>query len=185
MNIIWTSIICICILTMTVIKPSDVISVLTQSATQAVEYALQLCAVYCVWMGILKIAQQSGLVDSLAKRLKRVIGFLFGNISSLASNYVSLNLSSNLLGVGNAATPSAINAIKEMEQDSSLSRAGAMLFVLNASGVQLIPTTVLGLRSALGSQSATSVLLPTLACTILSALAGVALVSIAYPRKRR
>ena len=183
MNIIWTSLVCICILVLVVINPNGVLVVLTQSATQALEYCVQLCAVYCVWMGILKVAERCGLVDALAKRIGKITRFLFGDISTAANKYTSLNLSANLLGVGNAATPSAISAIKDMERGSTLSRAGAMLFVLNASSIQLIPTTVLGLRSAFGSTNPSSVLLPTLITTVVNTVVGIVLVSIAYPRK--
>lgn len=184
MNIIWTSLVCICILVLIVISPNGVLGVLTQSATQALEYCVQLCAIYCVWMGILQLAEQSGLVNILAKKLKRTNGFLFGGISTAASNYASINLSANLLGVGNAATPSAVCAIREMEKGEKLSRAGAMLFVLNASSIQLIPTTVLGLRSTFGSTDASSVLLPTVITTVINTALGIMLVGLAYPRRK-
>ena len=85
--------------------------------------------------------------------------------------------------MGNAATPSAIEAIRRLEHGETLSRAGAVLFVVNASGVQLVPTTVIGLRAQAGSASPSDILLPTFISTVLTAVVGIALVCLAYPKR--
>ena len=108
---------------------------------------------------------------------------LYGKIEAEAANYIALNEASNLLGVGNAATPSAIEAIRRLEHGETLSRAGAVLFVVNASGVQLVPTTVIGLRAQAGSVSPSDILLPTFISTVLTAVVGIALVCLAYPKR--
>lgn len=170
---------------LTVINPQSVLSVCVDAGAQALTTALGLAGVYCLWLGIFNIAEQCHLVEKLAKCLEPLNKFLYGNVSKVASQYISLNFASNMLGVGNAATPSAIAAIKETEHDAKLSRTGAMLFVVNASGVQLVPTTVIGLRASLGSVNPSDVLLPNLLATVVTCVVGVALVFILYGRAQK
>ncbi len=150
-------------------------------ASSALKYSLELVAVYAAWTGLFEIAERAKTVEALAKLMRPLNKWLYGNIGQVAAEYISLNTASNLLGVGNASTPSAIAAIKETEHGEILSRAGAMLFVVNASGVQLVPTTVIGLRASLGSTNASDILLPTLISTLFTAIVGIALVCAAYP----
>lgn len=187
MNIVWTVITIVALIALTIISPQSVLTVCVDSSSQALTTALGLCGVYCLWMGIFQIAENCRLVEKLSKLLSRFNKLLYGNVSQAASNYISLNLASNLLGIGNAATPSAIGAIKEMEKGEKLSRQGAMLFVVNATSVQLIPTTVMGLRASMGSANPADILLPNLISTVITSIVGIALVFAAYrsPKKAK
>lgn len=185
MNIVWTVATAAAIACMLFVAPQDVLTLCIGGASSALKYALELAAIYCVWLGVFEIAERCKLVQGLAKLLQPVNKLLYGNVTEVAAKYASLNAASNLLGVGNAATPSAIAFIKETEHGETLSRAGAMLFVVNASSVQLVPTTIIGLRASLGSANAADILLPTLLSTVATAVIGVALVCIAYPRSQK
>lgn len=180
MNIVWTVVTVVALAALTVTNPQSVLTVCLDSSSQALTTALGLCGVYCVWLGIFEVADKCKLVEGLSRCFARLNKFLYGNVEKVASDYISLNLASNLLGVGNAATPSAISAIKEMEHGEKLSRSGAMLFVVNATSVQLIPTTVIGLRASMGSANPSDILLPNLLSTIVTSVVGVALVFVAY-----
>lgn len=184
MNIVWTTVTIVAIAALTFINPQSVLTVCLDSSAQALRTALELTAVYCVWLGVFKVAEECRLVEKLSKLLKPLNKWLYGNVSEVAANYVSLNLASNLLGVGNAATPSAIAAIKEEEKGEKLSRFGAMLFVLNATSVQLVPTTVMGIRASLGSASPSDIILPNLIATLATSVIGIALVFVAYGKPR-
>lgn len=185
MNIVWTAVTVAALAALTVVDPQSVLSVCIDSSAQALTTALGLCGVYCLWLGVFNVAEKCMLVEKLSGILKKLNGFLYGGISRAASEYVSLNLASNLLGVGNAATPSAIGAIKEMEKEEVLSRSGAMLFVVNATSVQLVPTTVIGLRASMGSSSPADILLPNLIATVITSVVGVALVFLAYGKANK
>ncbi len=185
MNIVWTVTTILAISFLTFANPDKVLSVCVDSSAQALTTAFGLCGVYCLWMGIFNVAEQCRLVEKLSLCLKPVNNFLYGNVSEVAKQYISLNEASNLLGVGNAATPSAISAIHETEKGEKLSRAGAMLFVVNATGIQLVPTTVIGLRASLGSLSPADILLPNLLATAVTAVLGVALVFACYGRAKK
>lgn len=176
MNIVWTAITIVSLATLTVTNPQSLVSVCVDSGAQALKTALELCGVYCLWLGIFNVAEDCKLVEKLAAKLKPINKLLYGNIPQEASEYISLNFASNLLGVGNAATPSAVEALKRTEKGEKLSFAGTMLFVVNASGVQLVPTTVIGLRAALGSANAADVVLPNFLSTAATSALGITLV---------
>lgn len=180
MNIVWTVVTALSLLTLTFTQPQSVLTVCLDSCSQAVTATLGLAGIYCLWMGIFEVADKCRLVEGLSRCFEKLNKWLYGNVSKVALQYISLNLASNLLGVGNAATPSAIGAIAEMEHGEKLSRSGAMLFVINASSVQLIPTTVMGLRASLGSADPADILLPNLIATAVTSVVGVALVFCAY-----
>ena len=180
MNIVWTVVTVVALVALTIMNPQGVLSVCIDSSSQALTTAFGLCAVYCLWLGVFEVADKCKLVEKLSLCFEGLNRFLYGKIEKVASDYISLNLASNLLGVGNAATPSAIAAIKVLEKDEKLSRAGAMLFVVNATSVQLIPTTVIGLRASLGSVSPSDILLPNLISTLITSVVGVALVFAFY-----
>ncbi len=184
MNIVWTITTVAALIALTATNPQSVLSVCVDSGAQALTTSLGLCGVYCLWMGIFQIAEECKLVEKLSACLQPLNRFLYGNVTKAAAQYVSLNLASNLLGVGNAATPSAIGAIHEMEKEEKLSRFGAMLFVVNATSVQLVPTTVIGLRASMGSVNAADILLPNLLSTAATSVLGVALVFLFYRRRR-
>ena len=184
MNIVWTVVTVLSLAALTITNPQGVLTVCLDSSAQALTTALGLCGVYCLWLGIFEVADKCKLVEGLSRCFNGLNKWLYGNVEKVASDYISLNLASNLLGVGNAATPSAISAIQVMEKDETLSRSGAMLFVINATSVQLIPTTVIGLRASLGSASPADILLPNLLSTIVTSVVGVALVFMAYGKAR-
>ena len=184
MNIVWTVVTVLSLAVLTITNPQGVLTVCLDSSAQALTTALGLTGVYCLWLGIFEVADKCKLVEGLSKCFSRLNRWLYGNVEQAASDYISLNLASNLLGVGNAATPSAISAIQLMEHDERLSRSGAMLFVVNATSVQLIPTTVIGLRASLGSLDPSDILLPNLLSTIVTSVVGVALVFAAYGKPK-
>lgn len=184
MNAIWTAVVVTCFAIVTATNPNNVLTLCVQSATQALNYCFQLVAIYALWQGVFCVAERCNLVEKLSKLLSKLNNFLYGRVSEQANNYLALNMASNLVGVGNAATPSAIKAIQLMENNETLSRGGAMLFVINACGIQLVPTTVIGLRTTFQSQNPSAILLPTLICTMVSVMVGVLLVSFAYPLKK-
>lgn len=126
---------------------------LLSSGTQAVSLLMTLLATMTLWSGLMEILQQTGDVARLGRLFRRVLKPLFPDLHDDAAwNAMSMNLSANLLGLGNAATPAGIEAAKRLatlgEQGM---RALAMLLVLDNASLQLIPTTVITLRQAAGA----------------------------------
>ena len=186
MNAIWTILLLFSLLFMLFGGQSPFLTVVVDGASQALDTSVRLLAVYCFWNGFFALLEQSQLTNVLAKVFTPVVKRLFGALSPQATAYLTLNVSANLIGVSNASTPSAIKAIQLMEGDNTrLSRQGAMLFVLNATSIQLFPTTVVGLRASMGSATPADIVLPTIIATFTTTILGILLVNLAYGRVQK
>lgn len=135
-------------------------------AQDAVMLCLSLAGGYMLWMGLLGIAKQAGLIKALSKCLQRPIRFLFPNVSQDAAGAITLNLAANMLGMGNAATPFGLEAMQELNKTNpdknTATHAMCMFLTINASAVQLLPTTIITLRAAAGSINPSSIVVPSL-----------------------
>ena len=149
-------------------------------AGNAITFTLTLAAGYAFFCGFLRIADALGAQKGLSRLMRPTLKRLFPSLLEDATfQAISMNFSANLLGLGNAATPLGIEAMRHMRAESLLrprAQADMRLFlVLNATSLQLLPTTVLALRAAAGSANPSAILVPTLACSLLSTLVGAGL----------
>lgn len=130
---------------------------LTMSAGSAVTLCITLAGAYILWLGVMGIAEKSGLTEALAKKLRGVLRLLFPEVPEghPAQALISMNLSANMLGMGNAATPFGLEAMKHMQslnpEKRRATNAMCMLLIVNASSIQLVPTTIISLRAAAGA----------------------------------
>ena len=140
---------------------------LYQSADAVSQLILGLCGMICLWTGLLKIAERSGLVEGLGKLLTPFVRRLFPEIPDKDPAFfaILMNFSANLLGIGNAATPFGIKAmerLQELNPDKKQATSSMITFlVLNTSCMTLMPTTVMALRSSAGSADPAAIVLPT------------------------
>ena len=150
-------------------------SAMLKAAEEAVQTAIALCGAYAFFCGMLNIARRTGAPERLGAALSPLLKLLFGSgLSEEALEPVTMNLTANLLGLGNAATPMGIEAAQRMgEGTAAASNALCLFLVINASSVQLLPTTVIALRAAAGSANPGCVTLPTLAATAVSTAVGI------------
>lgn len=160
-------------------NPSSVLNSMIDASGEAFSLCIELCAVYAVWLGVLELVEASGLSEKLAKLLHPLIKKLFKIDDKETEKMIALNMSANILGLGNAATPMGINAIKRLDDGSGVAtNAMIMLIVLNATSLQLLPSTVIGLRSSAGSASPSDIILPTIIATFCTCLLGICLVKL-------
>ncbi len=128
-----------------------------EGAQAAVELCVSIAGMLCLWTGVMEIMRRSGLAEGLSRLLRPVLSALFPQVSGDRGvmDSISANVSANLLGLGNAATPLGIEAVRRMERKSpgTASDAMCMLVVCNTASIQLIPTTVASVRAAAGSSS--------------------------------
>lgn len=128
-----------------------------EGAQAAVELCVSIAGMLCLWTGVMEIMRRSGLAEGLSRLLRPVLSALFPQVSKDRGvmDSISANVSANLLGLGNAATPPGIEAVRRMERKSpgTASDAMCMLVVCNTASIQLIPTTVASVRAAAGSSS--------------------------------
>lgn len=125
-----------------------------EGAAAAVELCLTMAGVMCLWMGVMEVMKRSGLAEGLSRLLRPVLGRLYPDLrrDRETMDAISANVSANLLGLGNAATPLGIQAARRMAKRTPgvASDSLCMLVVCNTASIQLIPTTVAGVRLAAG-----------------------------------
>ena len=154
-------------------------SALLGGASSAVTLCISLAGGYVLWLGLLNIVERSGLLDKLARAAKPLIRKLFPAADEKSAALITLNISANMLGMGNAATPFGLDAIRQLQtlnrDKSRASNEMCMLLIINSASVQLIPTTLISLRQAAGAAEPADIVLPTLIATTASFLFAVTL----------
>ena len=147
------------------------------STNDAINLSLNLLGTICLWNGIMQIASNTSVIEKLTKFLKPVIKFLFPELknNSKIQKEISMNMIANILGLGNAATPLGLKAMKSMQKENpkkdTLTNSMMMFIVLNTASIQIIPTTVIAIRNSLGSSNPTSIVFPVWIATIFAAIA--------------
>ena len=147
-----------------------------EGARSAVELCLSMAGVLCLWMGVMEVMRRSGLSDGLSRLLRPVLRRLYPEFARdrEVMDTISANVSANLLGLGNAATPLGIQAARLMSRKTPgvASDALCMLVVCNTASIQLIPTTVAAVRMAAGCQTPFDILPAVWLSSVLSVAAG-------------
>ena len=186
MNKIWLIMMLASFLVLLFVDPGATLSTMIDSSTDALTLCIELCAVYAVWLGLLEIVDASGLGKKLAKLLRPLIKKLFRVDNEEIEKMIALNMSANILGLGNAATPMGIKAMQSMDDKSGKATFSMMmLVVVNATSIQLLPSTVIGLRSNAGSANPSDIILPTILATIVTTSIGIMLVILCDKIKKR
>ena len=153
-------------------------------ADTGVELALGLIGMMSLWLGIMKIAEKSGLIVLIGKALRPIMKFLFPEVPEdhPAMGSMVMNISANILGLGNAATPLGIKAMKELqelnEDKETASNSMCMFLAINTSSVTLIASSVIAYRLSAGSNNPTEIIGPTIIATLASTIAAIIAVKI-------
>lgn len=153
---------------------NNVANSLLTSGSKGIEMILSLVPLMCLWLGTMKIAATSGLLEIISKKLSKVVRIIFPEIpeGDPSIGYISSNIVMNMLGLGNAATPFGLKAMSELKRLNNnsdvASRSMITFLVLNTASVTIIPTTVISLRILNGSTSPTEIVLVTIITTFLS-----------------
>lgn len=180
LNIIWPTFILISFIYAILRGNVDAVNQsIFNSAGNAVELSITFFGTICLWNGIMKIAQETTFVTKLTKLLKPIVNFLFpeSKNNEKAKEEISMNIIANILGLGNAATPLGLKAMKTLQKENpkkdTISNSMAMFIVINTASLQLIPTTVIAIRASLGSENPTQIIFPVWGATISAAVAAV------------
>jgi len=156
------------------------------SCKTAFDMAIKIFPVMALWLGISKIAEESGLLSKLSLKLSSILKFIFPEIPKghVSLSYISSNIIANMFGLGNAATPFGLKAMQSLqelnEKKDTASRSMITFLVLNTSGVTIIPTTIISLRMMYGSVDPTSIVIPCILITFISTFAGLIMDRILY-----
>lgn len=179
LNIIWPVFIIISYLyAICVGNVSEITQSVFDSCKSAVDLSITFLGTMCLWTGIMQIAKETTLINKLTNFLKPIMKLLFPDIKEDDTAYeeISMNMVANILGLGNAATPLGLKAMKTMQKANphkdKLTNSMAMFIIINTASIQIIPTTVIAIRSSLGSSNPTSIIIPVWIATISAALLG-------------
>ena len=149
------------------------------SAKTAVEISLGLVGIMTLWLGIMRVAEQAGLISMVSRALRPLSRLLFPEIppDHPAIGAMIMNIAANMLGLSNAATPLGIKAMEELQtlnpEKDTASNAMVTFMALNTAGIQFIPATIIGVLAAAGSKAPTAIIPTTLAATFCGAIAAV------------
>ncbi|HZH58434.1 MAG TPA: nucleoside recognition domain-containing protein [Metabacillus sp.] len=158
---------------------------------EAVTIAIGFISVLVFWLGLMKVAEQAGLLEKLGNLFKPIVTRLFPEVppEHPAMGYMLSNMMANLFGLGNAATPLGIKAMEQLKVlnggSDRASRSMITFLAINTSSLTLIPTTVIAIMMTYGSSSPTSIVGPTLIATFLSTLGAILIDRFFYYRRKR
>jgi len=152
-------------------------SAIFEGTDNAINLSISLLGTICLWNGIMKVASKTAIIDKLTNFLRPIIKILFPEMreNKQIQKEISMNMVANILGLGNAATPLGLKAMKSMQKvnnkKDTLSNSMLVFIVLNTASIQVIPTTVIAIRNSLGSESPTRIVFPVWIATICAAIA--------------
>ena len=156
------------------------------SGSSAIQIILSMIPLLCLWLGLMKIAESSGLLEIISKKLSKYVCFIFPEIpkDNIAISYISSNIVMNMLGLGNAATPFGLKTmekLKELNKNSDeASRSMITFLIINTSSVTIIPTTVISLRILNGSINPSEIITASIITSFLSVIFALILDRIFY-----
>jgi spore maturation protein A len=183
MNIVFFIIVMMSLIIITIVNPESAFAVMLDGAKSAIDLSFKLLAIYAVWLSVLKIIEKTGLDKKFSAMFSPVTKFLFKGENEKTRALISMNMAANMLGMGGAATPLGIRAMEMMDNGSGKATDNMiMLMVISASSIQLIPATIMALRSANGSASPSDIFLPSLIATTVTTGLGIFLVKL-FSRK--
>ena len=150
----------------------ETVNAMFSASMRAVEVSISLIGLMALWLGSVKIAQKSGLIELFAKIISPLLRFIFNELpkDSPAFSNIALNISANALGLSNAATPFGIKAMKDLKKESNskdkASNSMCIFLAMNTSGFQLVPSSVLAILVASGAKNPVEIILPVFLVTM-------------------
>lgn len=179
-NYIWFGILTLGIIWGMITGRADIMTqAILASANSTVEIIIKLAGVMCLWCGVIKIAERSGMTEILARLLRPILRIIFkkeGRDKDALGNIV-MNITANMMGISNAATPFGIKAMENMQKlnpnKDIASNDMALFLVINAACIQFIPTTVISIRAATGSQNPAEIIITAIITTAIAATVGI------------
>lgn len=180
MNYLWSGMILVGLLySIFASTLGNVTEAVVNSAREAVNLVISIAGITAFWTGIMKIAEQAGLVEKLARKINPLLRFLFPELEKeeKANYYISLNFLSNFLGLSHASTSSGLLAFQELDRinghSTTASRAMCTFLIINVSSLQLLPINIIAYRAQYGSPAPAQIAGPAIFATAMSTLAAV------------
>jgi spore maturation protein A len=183
MNILFSAVFIFCALFLLCQSPDTFLAALLEGGAKGATTCVALLSSYAVWLGLIRVWEDCGIAKRVARFVKPIARKLLKTKDEEALSAVSMNISVNLLGISGAATPYGVTAARLLDKSPNAEYASCMFFVLNATSLQIIPASVVGIRAALGSVDAANVILPTFLTSLFSTLLAALLTRLLIPPK--
>lgn len=182
MNIIWSAIFIFSVL-FACIKgtPELVLTSITNNSKVAIENTLLIAGMLIFWNGLFNILSNTKVLDIISKKVYGLVSFLFkkNEVTDKAKEYISLNITSNLLGIGNAATINSLKGMEELGKNSKkLNKSMATFILLNTCSIQLIPTSMISLRMLYGANNPENIVIPVIIISFASLIVSIIFLNI-------
>lgn len=224
MNFLWTILICFSIIFFLFSDPNLLLATATSSIYDSLKLCFTLAGIYIFWMGMIAIVEDSGLAGKLSKLLTPFISFIFGGVSKEARELIAVNMSANILGLGNASLPAGLKAMQKLSDErikcekrlnkfiekecekvektekgilrkffkfkkaggcgEEATRAMIMLFAINCCSIQLLPSTVILMRSENGSRASGDIILPIIIVSVICFTLTILLVKLLFKERK-
>ena len=161
------------------------------AAKTAVQLSIGLIGIMALWLGLMKLAEEAGLVQMLARLVRPLLRRVFPDVPKdhPALGSMTANIAANMLGLGNAATPLGLKAMQDLQElnpdKETATNAMVTFIVINATSVTIIPATIIGLRSAAGAVNPSSIIVPSIIATTVSTVTGVIVAKLLERRSNR
>lgn len=190
MNLIWLVIISFSIVYGILTgRGAELSNIILDVPRDAFNLLITMITAACFWSGMMRVMESVGIVDFIAKKIRPLFKLIMPNLKDeKAINYVSMNIAANIFGLGYAATPSGLKAVKRMQELNEGDKTEATdemvtFLVLNTAGVTIIPTSVMAIRASLGSSNPADMLIYPIIATLLSCVSGL-IADVIFRRKR-
>lgn len=150
-----------------------------ESTNNAIEVIITMFGTVCLWNGIMQIASNTSIVKIMMKIIKPIMKIIFPELKEnmIAYKEITMNIIANIMGLGNAATPMGLKAMRTLQKENNnknkLSNSMAMFIILNTASMQIIPTTVIAIRNSLGSEEPTAIMVPVWFATFCAAFVAI------------
>lgn len=175
MKVIWSGIFILCIIFCIVItSPNIVLESIANSSKSAIENIVTIASMLLFWSGMINILSNTKVLSKISSKIYSLISFLFKKeeVSNKAKEYISLNIASNLLGIGNAATINSLNGIEELQKANKnkdkLNKSMVTFIALNTASMQIIPTSMISLRTLYKSNNPELIIFPVIIVSVVS-----------------
>lgn len=189
MRVVWSTILIICIVfSFAISSPNIVLESITNSSKSSIENIFTIASMLLFWSGIFNVLSNTKVLSKVASKIYNIFSFLFKKeeVSQKAKEYISLNIASNLLGIGNASTINSLNGIEELQKNNKnhqkINKSMAVFIALNTASMQIIPTSMISLRVLYNSKRPEIIILPVILVSILSLIVSLIFVNILWRR---
>lgn len=185
MSKIWLFMMVASLFAIVLTEPAQAIMLMMGASANGIKMCVEFLGIYAIWLGILQVLDDTKLSHKLSHLLRRPIRWIFGKTDEETEKNLCLNVSSNILGLGSAATPFGLKAMQGLDKGGEYAtKSMIMLVVINSTGIQVLPTTVIGLRALAGSASPSCIIWPTILATFIPTFLGIFLVKVFYKNSK-